>query len=335
MLCLMGMACKRVSVDFTYSPQAPRAGQQVAFTNLSSSGEEWNWVFGSGATSTLKSPTYVYRQPGTYRVTLQVDNKSSLTATKEITIYDTIPTFECADSTFTVFTDYTFKAVVYNPYNYDITYEWNLPANTIYAVVTDTTFHNSTLHLYFTQPMSAAPVALTVIMNEDTTYIEKNFDVQDRATHAILFRTAEADYRQRIFGEKAESYKVTEDKIDSTMLADEQDTVQNYFGREFKLSELTTVFPSIEGFRIASRKIYFRANGLWVAHLDGTDMVQIDSKPCKAMNLDTKDNRIYWANDEGIWHMPLVGSDNNKFITVPKQLNTLKANKITIDYEEK
>ena len=41
------------------------------------------------------------------------------------------------------------------------------------------------------------------------------------------------------------------------------------------------------------------------------------------MTLDTKDNRIYWANSEGVWYMTFVGSDNNKFVTTPTQLNTM------------
>jgi hypothetical protein len=41
------------------------------------------------------------------------------------------------------------------------------------------------------------------------------------------------------------------------------------------------------------------------------------------MTLDTYDNRIYWANAEGVWYMPFVGSDNNKFVTVPTKLNEM------------
>ena len=59
------MACKSNNVDFTYSPEAPRAGQSVSFTNNSSSGEEWSWTYGDGAISTIKSPTHIYKQPGT------------------------------------------------------------------------------------------------------------------------------------------------------------------------------------------------------------------------------------------------------------------------------
>ena len=87
---------------------------------------------------------------------------------------------------------------------------------------------------------------------------------------------------------------------------------------------------------IVSRKIYYRANGLWVANIDGSYPVRIDEAPCSAMTLDTKDSRIYWANAQGVWYMPFVGSANNKFITVPAQLNDLTGvSKLAPDYEAK
>ena len=39
------------------------------------------------------------------------------------------------------------------------------------------------------------------------------------------------------------------------------------------------------------------------------------------MVLDTYDNRIYWATNKGVFYMPFVGSDNNRFVTVPTLLN--------------
>jgi len=319
-------------VQFTYSPEQPKAGETVTFSNLSSSGEEWAWSFGDGATSSLKTPSHVYKKPGTYVVTLKVDNKSSRTATKEITVYDTIPTFVCEDSVFYIYKDYTFTANVYNPYNYEVEYEWLFPINTVYVVITDTTFTASSLHLYFVQPMTEAPIWLKVIMNGDTTLVQKSFEVRDTTTNSMLIRTREGDYRQRIFGSRAEHARL--DATAAPLLDAEQDTAQLYNGYEFRLSELQTVFPDLQGFHIANRKIYYRLNGLWVANIDGTNAVQIDAEPCAAMTLDTHDNRIYWANAQGVWYMPFVGSDNNKFVTVPTQLNTLTdVTKIAADGE--
>ena len=338
--CLALAACKKVDVAFTFSPDTPTAGQKVTFTNQSSSGEEWAWSFGDGSTSTLKSPSHTYKQPGTYTVQLMIDKKKNLTATKSITVIDTVPTYSCADTTFYLYSDYTFTANVYNPYHYDVQYLWYQPVSeeTLYVpqyyVVTDTTLEKSTLHLYFTRPMQEAPLGLRIILNGDTTIIEKSFLVNDKKTHSITMRRADGDYRQRIFAKRAEEYRL--DPTATPVLEEEQDTLQVYNGYEFRLSELKTVFPELEGFHIASRKIYYRANGLWVATIDGAFEVQIDSLDCPAMTLDLTDNRIYWANENGVWYMPFVGSDNNQFVTTPTLLNPLTdVTKLAADPEPK
>ena len=321
------MACKKNSVDFSYSPTEPRAGQAVTFTNLSSSGEDWLWSFGDGATSTLRAPSHTYKKPGSYTVILKVDNKSSWTATKDITVYDTIPTFVCEDSVFSIYRNYTFVANVYNPYNYDILYEWTIDdADSIVSCT------GTTLTCFFTRPDKDETVHLKVTMNEETTDIDKTFFIQDRKTNSVLLRTPQGDYRQRIFGARQEPYKL--DNTASELLNEEQDTMQIYNGKEFYLSELQQLFPELEGFHIAHRKVYFRAEGLWVANLDGAYAVQIDEEPCLAMTLDMQDSRIYWANAKGVWYMPFIGSDNNKFVTTPSPLNDLKdVTKLAVDTE--
>lgn len=325
-ICCVIVACKKVTVDFSISPEKPKAGESVKFTNLSSSGEEWEWTFGDGSTSTLKTPTHTYKRPGTYRVSLMVDNKKSLRETKEVTVYDTVPTFVSEDSVFYIYQDYTFTACVYNPYNYEVDYLWNVANTDMIDTVLfemdgdEWDITNSTLHLYFVRATEVR-LGLRVKMNGETTYTDKTFRVHDRATNSVYMRTPLEDYRQRIFGERAEGPKHTSV---SSYLDAAQDTVQIYNGYEFRLSELQKTFPELEGFRIANRKIYYRAHGLWVAHIDGANPVQIDPEPCAALTLDTYDNRIYWANSNGVWYMPFVGSDNNKFVTTPTRLNGLK-----------
>lgn len=311
-LCCALIACKKIEVNFSYSPTAPRAGESVQFSNLSSSGEDWEWQFGDGLTSTIKSPSHAYKNPGTYMTVLTVDKKSSLRASKEITVYDSIPTFVCKDSVFTIFKDYTFIANFYNPYNLEHTYEW-----TVNDSVMST---NESLTTFFVEADDSVTVSLRLIVAKDTSVITKRYFIEDKATNSILMRTPEGDYRQRIFGSRAEEAEL--DVTASDLLDIEQDTAQIYNGYEFRLSELKEVFPALEGFHIASRKIYYRAKGLWVANIDGAYQVQIDSLPCKAMTLDMLDSRIYWANEKGVWYMPFVGSDNNKFVSTPVQLNT-------------
>lgn len=325
-LCCALFACKKIEVDFSYLPQAPRAGQAVTFTNLSSGGEEWSWTFGDGGSTTSKSPVYTYKQPGTYSVILKVDNKNSRTCMKEITVYDTVPTFVASDSVFTVYQDYTFTANVYNPYNYDIELEWTIPDE-------DSIVQASDMYItcYFTQPDDAATISLKLTVNGETTVITKSFYVSDRETNSVLYRNADGDYRQRIFGARAEQEQ--EDASATPYLDEEQDTIQIYNNRVFCLSDLVAVFPGIKGFKITNRKIYYRTEaGLWVAAIDGDNRVQIDPEACSAMTLDLKDNRIYWAVADEVRYMPLIGSDNNHFVTEPKVINTLKGvTKIAVD----
>lgn len=325
-LCCALIACKKVEVNFSYSPEHPRAGESVQFSNLSSSGEDWEWQYGDGITSTIKSPSHAYKKPGTYLVVLTVDKKSNLRLSKEITVNDTVPTFVCSDSVFTIFTDYTFTANFYNPYNLEHTFEWTVNDS---VMGTD-----ASLTTYFVDANDSATVSLRLTVDTTTYLIKKSFFVEDHATNSLLLRTEEGDYRQRIFGSLAEEAMLDESATD--LLDLEQDTMQLYNGHWFLLSELNTIFPELEGFHIANRKIYYRADGLWVANIDGANIVQIDSLPCSAMTLDAQDSRIYWANDEGVWYMPFVGSDNNKFVSIPVLLNTMdNVTKLAADGEAK
>ena len=320
------IACKKNSVSFTYSPTSPKAGETVIFYNHSESGEDWSWSFGDGATSASKAPTHVYKQPGTYHVTLTVDNRKSWRASEDITVYDTVPSFSASDTSFVIYKDYTFTAQVYNPYNYKLAYEWILQDSVV-------SVNGGTLKCYFTRPNDSVHITLRLSINDVSMDIHRAFYIEDLQTNSVLFRTNVSDYRQRIFGDRAEGYKPT---TDSELLDIEQDVEQWYNDSTFRLADLAATFPGIEGFKIANRKIYYRANGLWVANIDGAYKVQIDDMPCAAMTLDTRDSRIYWANAEGVWYMPFVGSDNNKFVSTPTRLNELKnVTKIAADAEPK
>ena len=68
---------------------------QVKFTDLSSTYapttiRNWNWNFGDGNSSTLQSPTHVFRKPGKYFITLTVTNNegcTSLPLIKQLIVY--------------------------------------------------------------------------------------------------------------------------------------------------------------------------------------------------------------------------------------------------------
>ncbi|MBQ2441580.1 MAG: PKD domain-containing protein, partial [Paludibacteraceae bacterium] len=83
-ICLGSVACKDITADFTYSPEQPKAGETITFTNTSN-GDKWSWDFGDATTSTSKNPTKTFKKSGVYTVRLKVNGKSSATKTKQIT----------------------------------------------------------------------------------------------------------------------------------------------------------------------------------------------------------------------------------------------------------
>ena len=338
------MACNNKNVNFAWSPSQPKAGENIQFTNLSTSGEEWEWTFGDGATSQIKNPTKIYKLAGTYTVTLKVDGKSSLTKTASITILDTVPTFICsvdgADSLgINIFEDVTFTALVYNPYNYKVDYEWNVMSNTIYTQLSETNTE-STYRLYFEQAApNAGGVQLTVTVNGMTLDTLRVFAVNDVKTTSVVMMDMDSTYyRQRIFGNRSEiPFPMTEDDSSKALADAAQDTVQTYNGKTFTLNELRTVFPDMLGFSIASRKIYFRlSDGLYVANIDGTFMEPIFEGDITTQCVDVVNNRLYWATPDSVLYMPLIGAENNKFTTNPTTLNRIPdIVKLAIDPEKR
>lgn len=339
------LACSKNDVNFSYSPLKPKAGEKIQFTNLSTSGEEWEWTFGDGATSMIKNPSKTYKQAGTYTVMLKVDNKSNWVKTMSITVYDTVPNFTCsvagADSVgIKVFEDVTFTAQVYNPYNYAVEYEWTVLSNTRYTQLSESNTESS-YKLYFEQfGEDAAVVNMRVTINGVTRDTTRIYKVSDVKTSSILMLTSDSTYwRQRIFGKRAEAVtRLKAEEAGGKALIDAaQDSVQNYNGTEFTLEHMQALFPGIEGFSIASRKVYFRTEeGLFVANIDGTFRETIYSGEVLAQCTDVVNNRLYWSMADSVSYMPLIGSENNKFTTTPTTLNhTRNVVKLAIDPEKR
>ncbi len=77
--------------SFSYSPEKPRVGEEVRFTDTSEDPEglvEWRWEFGDGETSSKQNPVHTYSVEGVYRVRLTVVDDCGLTSTveKEVTV---------------------------------------------------------------------------------------------------------------------------------------------------------------------------------------------------------------------------------------------------------
>lgn len=338
-------ACDTATVDFGFSPTSPRAGEQIQFTNLSSSGEEWEWSFGDATTSAVKNPTKIYKQAGTYTVTLKVDSKSSRTKTRSITVLDTVPTFSCsiedADSLgINIYEDVTFTALVYNPYNYKVEYHWTVGSNRLYTMLSETP-NEETFKLYFEQASSnPETIHMSVTINGVTREVEQTYKINNVKSPSVLMMTEDSIYmRQHIFGNRVGFVlPVTLDDTEAKAMVDAtQDSVQVYNDREFRLSEMQAIIPSMQGFCIASRKIYYRTDeGLFVSNLDGSYQEPIHTGIVLAQCTDPFHNRIYWSVPEGVYYMPLIGADNNKFTTIPTPLNDEEqVVKLTIDPTER
>lgn len=80
--------------EFNASPTSGNAPLTVTFTDLSSNGPlTWQWNFGDGG-SNLQNPSHTYNSPGTYSVSLTVENNAGLDTETKIAyvVVDAPPT---------------------------------------------------------------------------------------------------------------------------------------------------------------------------------------------------------------------------------------------------
>lgn len=330
-ICLAFMAvaagCKRVEVDFTYSPAEPKAGETITFTNNSSAGESWTWTFGDNATSLVKSPSKVYKKPGEYLVTLMVDSAKHQTCSKVVTVYDTIPTFVCSSDSILHYQDVTLQANIYNPFNQTLTYTWQLPDN---CVLQSGTINSSSIVVYFTSAGTAS-VQLTIMQNTKSFDIEKTLTIHTTKAPAIVMRRTDMTVvRQRIINDRIEQVSAATSE-DVYSIEQTQDTMLIFNNQAFYASQMTTLVAGFENMDIQHLQIdgmqmkwyVTTKSGLYVANFDGSNIVLIDDTATGAIYLDAQRNRIYWANKNGLCAMPLVKSKNNQFNTNPTYYNNL------------
>lgn len=103
---LMGACKKDYTAAFNTSSSNYYLYQSVKFNNTSTGGTS-SWDFGDGTTSTDKTPTHSYSQPGTYTVTL---TDGSSVATKTLTVYHGTAAFRISNITNSAMSMFTFSA---------------------------------------------------------------------------------------------------------------------------------------------------------------------------------------------------------------------------------
>ncbi len=195
--CLFWACGNDDTVDFAFSPTTPRAGEKVIFTNLTDEGEKWAWNFGDEGTGSAKSPTKIYKQPGTYTVTLTVDEKKYRTRTREITVLDTVPTLVCSADTLSYFETAAFEVSFYNPNDEDVTYAWSFPEN---MKILKGDSASAKVHAYCTEKDVKVQVSVVLTMGEKCDTLTKSFYVKDTPAVALILATAEGNiFRQRMY----------------------------------------------------------------------------------------------------------------------------------------
>lgn len=326
---LMVMGCKKVNVDFSFSPAEPKAGETVKFTNSSSAGESWTWTFGDNSTSLLKNPTKVYKKPGTYLVTLVVDSAKYNTRSHSITVYDTVPTFVSSLDSILHCQDVKFTANIYNPFGYELLYQWTLPEN---CILSSGKLTDNSIVVYFKNPTKnneLKTVQLTITQGQTVLpTISRGFVVYETQAPAIVMKCKDHIYRQRIINDRLDSVVYSQLEEDMLLFSNATDTSVIFNDSVFNIHNMKHIFPEYDVLRLQidamTQKWYITtAEGLYVANFNGKDVQLIDSEATGAIYVDAERNQIYWATRSGLKVMPVIKSKNNQFSTTPILCNNL------------
>lgn len=223
---LLLASCKDNDVNFTYSPTDPRAGESIKFTNTTEEGEEWSWNFGDGSTSTSKSPSKIYKKPGTYTVVLKVDDKASRTCTQTITVHDTIPAIGVSDSIVYYYQKVTLTADAYNPYNHSVSYQWELPES---VTLLDGELDDQQIDVYFSK-LGGQNVRCKLTLGETVYQLDSVINVTDTVARSLIMARSGNIMHQRIYEygyEEAIAYPVAQKAITSPtgLIADPQNGI--------------------------------------------------------------------------------------------------------------
>jgi len=301
-LCALLMcACRQVTVDYTYAPEQPMAGETVSFTNLSTGGEDFEWSFGDNNTSEDRNPTHVFRQTGTYLVTLK-ESKSGRTCNKTVRVSSATPSFTASSDSICMFDEVELHAEVWNPYKHETAFRWTLGES---VLLVKNSLTDSAVTVCFTQQADAVPVRLEVRMDGATHVTDSLFRVFNKQAPALLSRNTEGDFVQRLYGARTERLRPLEYAQGMQILA--------------AAPELKEAKDTLE------RKVYFgNDNGLFVANTNGTDTVQLDTKGVNTLTISYLSGHVYYATAEGVFCLPVVRSRNNLTTAEARQLNDLQ-----------
>ena len=309
-LCVLLLCgCRQVTVDYTYSPESPMAGETVSFTNLSTGGEDYEWNFGDNQTSEDKSPSHVFRQTGTYLVTLK-EKKSGKTCNKTVRVVSAIPSFTASCDSICMYDEVELKADIWNPYDHETTCKWTLDES---VLLLKNTLTDNQITVCFTEESEAVRVRLDVTMDGKTHVTDSLLRVFNKPAPALLLKDESGEFFQRLYGARTERLRTLDYERGRQLL-----------GSATALTETTDTLE---------RKVWFgNDKGLFVANTNGTDTVQADTRAVGTLVLSYTQSHVFYSTAEGVYCLPLVRNRNNHIAAEPRQLNDLKnVTKITID----
>lgn len=206
-LTFFACSCKEEIVpDFTFSPEQPKAGQSITFTNTTNRGDSWDWNFGNGSTATSKSPSYAFSKPGSYNVTLRVNGNGRYTKTQIVQVYDTIPTIE-RDTIVYYNQAVTYSVAVYNPNSETVSYKWKFSENaTSDSIDANGNAVSSTVVVKFRERNVQETVTLELTVGTTVYPLSNSVYVNDVVYPSLIYAGRDGKlYRQRLIETGVES----------------------------------------------------------------------------------------------------------------------------------
>lgn len=331
----MAVSCQKHTYDFNYSPLSPKAGEKVSFTNQSDAGENWVWKFGDGGYSTLKSPSHIFTEAGTYTVELMVDSSKQKKMTHNITVLDSIPTIYLVSDTIRQYAPVTFKASYYNPTKAEVSHIWTLDESLF--VITDGSLLSDSVTGYFTDFGKTTEVSLLIAVGSKVTETSRTLTLLDNTAPTLLMEVQLGGlWRQRIYNGIYETPKPFDG--DPTLIDRANDTVAMLNGVTYSIYDMPVLQDKdVNALQVdaINRKLYLILDdGLYVANANGDALTCISPIPCGTLLVDAERNTLYWSDTAGVWSMPLVTHPQNvisdQLINRVRQVNDLLVTRMLI-----
>lgn len=298
-LLLLIVGCRKVTLDFEYTPAMPVAGDTVKFTNLSTGGEDYQWTYGDNGMDSLNNPRHIYKVPGSYIVTLTA-SKTRQSCTHVVVVGENVPVIRHSMDSIVAFMPDTLTIQVWNPFSYPVTYQWHLPQG---AEIEDGTLEDDQMVVHYTET-GEQTVSVDVTVGTVEKHIADTYFVHDRQSQTLLMQTASGQqYYQRHYLPYTDCLHVLDYSRGETLLA--------------AATPADNLTDDIE-----RKQYYIRGNNLYVSHTNGQCEVLIATS-VHTMALSTELSSLFYATDMGVYCLPLIRTANNQFATMPVQLNSL------------